>query len=204
MQTSKDGLDIATGPGILRIKQLQLPGKKPCPLRMYSMRVRISSYPAIFCLNCLLSGIYESSGNRSQGYVSGSRTGIFPVCRVACSSTKLVPAKDRALLQEICYGTLRWLNRFRVYRGTIDRTPAEGQAPFSTLFIAGWSVSAILYPSSPHAALAETVNATKIMNGDSFRGMINGVLRNAQRRQEELLQTADKTKQPALVILAGY
>jgi methionyl-tRNA formyltransferase len=28
VQASKDGLDIATGLGILRIKQLQLPGKK--------------------------------------------------------------------------------------------------------------------------------------------------------------------------------
>ena len=40
----------------------------------------------------------------------------------------------------------------------------------------------LIYTRIPaHAAVAETVNAVKLLKGSSLRGLINGVLRNFQR-----------------------
>ncbi len=110
------------------------------------------------------------------------------------AAQQLIPAKDRALLQEICYGTLRWLNRLEFIAEQLIERPLKGKhRSLHYLLLVG--LYQLFYTRiPPHAALAETVNATKIMNGDSFRGMINGVLRNAQRQQEELLQAADKNE----------
>ena len=105
-----------------------------------------------------------------------------------------VAAKDRALLQEICYGTLRWLNRLEfIADQLIDRQLKGKHRPLHYLILAG--LYQLFYTRVPaHAVLAETVNAVGLLNGNSFRGMINGVLRNAQRQQETLLQAAYKNE----------
>jgi 16S rRNA (cytosine967-C5)-methyltransferase len=110
------------------------------------------------------------------------------------SALQLIAAKDRALLQEICYGTLRWLNRLEFIAEQLIERPLKGKhRSLHYLLLVG--LYQLFYTRiPPHAALAETVNATKVMNGDSFRGMINGVLRNAQRQQDELLLAADKNE----------
>ena len=43
-----------------------------------------------------------------------------------------------------------------------------------------------------HAAVAETVNAVKLLKGSSLRGLINGVLRNFQRSAEVILLRIDR------------
>lgn len=106
----------------------------------------------------------------------------------------LIAAKDRALLQEICYGTLRWLNRLEFIAEKLIERPLKGKhRTLHYLLLVG--LYQLLYTRIPaHAVLAETVNASGALNGDSFRGLINGVLRNAQRQQAELLVAADKNE----------
>ncbi len=107
---------------------------------------------------------------------------------------QLIAAKDRALLQEICYGTLRWLNRLEFIADQLLERQLKGKhRSLHYLILAG--LYQLFYTRiPPHAVLAETVNASGLLNGDSFRKLINGVLRNAQRQQEELLQAADKNE----------
>ena len=51
----------------------------------------------------------------------------------------------------------------------------------------------LLFLSTPaHAAVAETVNAVKLLKGSSLRGLINGVLRNFQRSAEVILLRIDR------------
>ena len=51
----------------------------------------------------------------------------------------------------------------------------------------------LLYMRVPaHAAVDEVVNATKSLKSDSFRGLVNGVLRRFLREQEDILAIVDK------------
>ena len=51
----------------------------------------------------------------------------------------------------------------------------------------------LIYTRIPaHAAVAETVNAVKLLKGSSLRGLINGVLRNFQRSAEVILVRIDR------------
>lgn len=103
-----------------------------------------------------------------------------------------VPPRDRALLQELCFGSLRWLSRLEALAGQLMSKPLKGkQRPLHFLLLVG--LYQLLYTRIPaHAALSETVNATRLLKGDSFRGLINGVLRNVQREQDSLLATVDQ------------
>ena len=56
-----------------------------------------------------------------------------------------------------------------------------------------WSAStSSSIPHSGSAAVAETVNAAKLLKGSSLRGLINGVLRNFQRSAEVILLRIDR------------
>lgn len=103
-----------------------------------------------------------------------------------------VAVRDRALLQELCFGTLRWLSRLEAIAGQLMNRPLKGkQRPLHFLLLVG--LYQLLYTRIPaHAALSETVNACRLLKGESFRGLLNGVLRNVQRNQEELLSTVDQ------------
>ena len=54
----------------------------------------------------------------------------------------------------------------------------------------------LLYMRVPaHAAVDEVVNATKSLKSDSFRGLVNGVLRRFLREKEDILSVVDKNWQ---------
>ncbi len=94
--------------------------------------------------------------------------------------------RDHALLQEICYGALRYLPRLESIAGKLMDKPLKGkQRVFHHLILVGiYQLSFMRVPA--HAAVAETVEGTKALKGPRLRGLINAVLRNYQRNQEEL------------------
>ncbi|WP_375055982.1 16S rRNA (cytosine(967)-C(5))-methyltransferase RsmB [Zobellella sp. DQSA1] len=104
-------------------------------------------------------------------------------------------AKDRALLQELCFGSLRWYSRLDAIARQLLEKPLKGKyQPVHALLLVG--IYQLLYTRIPaHAALAETVNACKLLKAEPFRGMVNGVLRNVQRRQDELTTKVDALPQ---------
>jgi 16S rRNA (cytosine967-C5)-methyltransferase len=118
---------------------------------------------------------------------------IFQVVDKGDSLSNALPAaqqtirsRDYALLQEICFGVLRYLPRLESIVGQLMEAPLKGkQRVFHHLLLVGiYQISFMRIPD--HAAVGETVEATKDLKGPKLRGLINGVLRNYQRRQDEL------------------
>lgn len=96
--------------------------------------------------------------------------------------------RDHALLQEICYGALRILPRLESIASELMESPLKGkQRVFHHLILVGiYQIGYMRIPA--HAAVGETVEATKTLKGPRLRGLINAVLRNYQRNQEQLDQ----------------
>jgi 16S rRNA (cytosine967-C5)-methyltransferase len=92
-----------------------------------------------------------------------------------------VEGKDKGLLQEICYGVLRYLPELENdVRGLVDKPLKGKQRVFHFLMLVG--VYQIKYTRIPdHAAVSETVAATVQLKNSHLKGLINGVLRNFQR-----------------------
>ena len=101
-----------------------------------------------------------------------------------------IKPRDHALLQEICYGALRYLPRLESTANQLMDKPLKGkQRVFHHLILVGiYQLSFMRIPA--HAAVGETVEATKALKGPRLRGLINAVLRNYQRSQAELDQLA--------------
>nr|WP_113868982.1 16S rRNA (cytosine(967)-C(5))-methyltransferase RsmB [Brenneria salicis]NMN90359.1 16S rRNA m(5)C-967 methyltransferase [Brenneria salicis ATCC 15712 = DSM 30166]RLM29921.1 16S rRNA (cytosine(967)-C(5))-methyltransferase [Brenneria salicis ATCC 15712 = DSM 30166] len=98
--------------------------------------------------------------------------------------------KDRALLQELCFGVLRVLPQLEWCIQQLMSKPLTGkQRPLHYLIMVG--IYQLLYTRiPPHAVLAETVEGAVAMKRPQLKGLINGVLRQFQRQQDELLQRA--------------
>ncbi|HBL01209.1 MAG TPA: 16S rRNA (cytosine(967)-C(5))-methyltransferase, partial [Aeromonas salmonicida] len=80
--------------------------------------------------------------------------------------------------------TLRWLPRLDAAVSEMMDKPLKNKSRiFHYLILVG--LYQLIYTRIPaHAAVAETVNAVKLLKGTSLRGLINGVLRNFQRSAE--------------------
>ncbi|EKO3566433.1 16S rRNA (cytosine(967)-C(5))-methyltransferase RsmB [Vibrio metschnikovii] len=102
------------------------------------------------------------------------------------AAQKTIRPRDHALLQEICYGALRYLPRLESIAGQLMDNPLKGKKRvFHHLILVGlYQLSFMRIPS--HAAVAETVEATKTLRGPSLSGLINAVLRSYLRDQEAL------------------
>ena len=106
-----------------------------------------------------------------------------------------VKAQDLPLLQEICFGVCRVLPRLeQIIKRLVDK-PLKGKTRIvHCLLLVG--LYQLLYMRVPaHAAVDEVVNATKSLKSDSFRGLVNAVLRRFLREQDEILAIVDKNWQ---------
>ncbi|MBL4288019.1 16S rRNA (cytosine(967)-C(5))-methyltransferase RsmB [Vibrio fluvialis] len=94
--------------------------------------------------------------------------------------------RDHTLLQEICYGALRYLPRLESIANALMDNPLKGkQRVFHHLILVGiYQLSFMRIPA--HAAVGETVEGAQDLKGPRLRGLINAVLRNYQRNQEQL------------------
>ncbi|WP_447874454.1 16S rRNA (cytosine(967)-C(5))-methyltransferase RsmB [Serratia fonticola] len=103
---------------------------------------------------------------------------------------KNISDKDRGLLQELCFGTLRVLPQLEWCIQQLMAKPMTGkQRPLHYLLMVG--LYQLLYTRiPPHAVLAETVEGAVALKRPQLKGLINGVLRQFQRQQEELLARA--------------
>lgn len=106
-------------------------------------------------------------------------------------SSKLPQASQRALVQEICYGVLRWLPRLDFILDALLQKPIKAKdMELRPLLLVG--LYQLIYMRVPdHAAVSESVAVTKKLGKPWARGLVNAVLRNYQRRAEELNKLAD-------------
>lgn len=99
---------------------------------------------------------------------------------------KNISEKDRALLQELCFGVLRVLPQLEwIIQQLMDKPLKGKQRILHYLIMVG--LYQLLYTRIPaHAALAETVNGAVALKKPQLKGLINGVLRQFQRQQDIL------------------
>ncbi|GKX50644.1 16S rRNA (cytosine(967)-C(5))-methyltransferase RsmB [Budvicia aquatica] len=103
---------------------------------------------------------------------------------------KTISDKDKGLLQELCFGTLRVLPELEGYLQQLMAKVMTGkQRPLHYLLMVG--LYQLVYTRiPPHAAVAETVNGAVALKRPQMKGLINGVMRQFQRQQQELIEQA--------------
>ncbi len=105
----------------------------------------------------------------------------------------LSDSRQRALAQELTFGTLRWCYRLEtVLNGLLRRPLKHRDRDVHALLLVGL-YQLLLLEVPPHAAVSETVEAVRQLGKDWAAALVNAVLRNAQRRADALLASADDT-----------
>lgn len=105
---------------------------------------------------------------------------------LAAAAGKL-SARDQALLQELCYGTLRLLPRLEALVAILLSRPLRrADRILNALMVVGlYQLVSTRIP--PHAAVAATVEATRALGKPRAAGLVNAALRRFQRERDELL-----------------
>ncbi|MCF6355756.1 MAG: 16S rRNA (cytosine(967)-C(5))-methyltransferase RsmB [Candidatus Polarisedimenticolaceae bacterium] len=96
--------------------------------------------------------------------------------------------EDRPLIQELCYGVMRWYPRLDALLQLLLERPLKArEGDIRALILAG--CYQLLYMRvADHAAVAETVEAAKALGKPWAVGLVNGLLRRLQREQDQLLE----------------
>ena len=98
------------------------------------------------------------------------------------AQAQLDNALDKALLQEICFGVMRYLPQLEAVCSQLMTKPLVKQLrPLQFLLYVGiYQLKFMRIPD--HAAISETVDAARELKGQSLTKLINAVLRNVQRQ----------------------
>lgn len=103
-----------------------------------------------------------------------------------------IAERDHALLQELCFGTLRVLPRLESCLKQLMDKPLTGkQRVVHHLLLIGL-YQQIYTRIPPHAAVGECVNAVVNLKRPALRGLVNGVLRRFQRESDDILCISDQ------------
>ncbi|WP_100644171.1 16S rRNA (cytosine(967)-C(5))-methyltransferase RsmB [Alteromonas facilis] len=97
------------------------------------------------------------------------------------AQSKYNDARDKAWLQEMVFGVLRQLPILQFWLRRLLEKPLKGNKKvLEHLLLLG--LYQLAYSRVPaHAAIGETVNATRKLNAQSLKGLVNAVLREFQR-----------------------
>jgi 16S rRNA (cytosine967-C5)-methyltransferase len=101
--------------------------------------------------------------------------------------SKRITEKDSTLLQEICFGVMRTLPQLEWCIQQLMAKPLTGKQRVLHYLIMVGLYQLISTRIPAHAALAETVEGATALKKPQLKGLINGVLRQFQRQQDELL-----------------
>ena len=102
---------------------------------------------------------------------------------------KLENPRDRALSQELCYGVMRWYPQLAwLLRQLLKKTLKMKDGDVTALLLTGLYQLRYLRVAE-HAAVYETAGAANGLRKRWAVGLINGVLREFQRRRQVLLDT---------------
>jgi len=105
---------------------------------------------------------------------------------VLTATLPLLPENERSLCQQLCYGVLRWHPQLdAISQQLLTKSLKAKDADIAALLLCGlYQLRDLRIPS--HAAISETVNATKTLGKQWAKGLINASLRNYQRQQEDI------------------
>ncbi len=98
---------------------------------------------------------------------------------------------QQAFTQQLCYGVLRWQPQLEVILNSLmDKALRRKDQDLHCLLLLG--LFQILHLQTPdHAAVSETVAVTRRLKKPWARSLVNAVLRNLLRRQQETLKSCD-------------
>jgi len=115
---------------------------------------------------------------RSLGDALGSREGLGE--------------DDRALVQELCYGVLRWYGRLEAVAGALlDRPLRRKDRDVQLLLLVG--LYQLLYTRVPaYAAIHETVRVAAALGKPWAKGLVNAVMREATRSAGARTEAVDR------------
>ena len=98
-----------------------------------------------------------------------------------------LPVRDRSLLTEIVYGTLRWRSRLDAYLKPLTRRLLEDTSPFIRNLLRLTVYQLVFLNKIPdYAAVNEAVELAKARAGGRAGGFVNGILRNFLREEKQL------------------
>lgn len=100
--------------------------------------------------------------------------------------------RDQALARELAFGTARWFQRLDGLANALLEKPLKAaDRDLHALLLVG--LYQLLYTRIPaHAAIDESVNAANTLKKPWAKGLLNAVLRRAQRESEELLNSLER------------
>jgi len=103
--------------------------------------------------------------------------------------------RQRALVQELVFGTLRWYYRLRaVLDHQLKRPLRQRDGDLYCLLLSGlYQLSRMRVPS--HVAVNETVQATRELKKEWASGLVNAVLRGYQREAAHLDAVAEQSRE---------
>ncbi len=102
-----------------------------------------------------------------------------------------VDARDRGLAQDLAFGTARWQPRLALIAEKLLQKPFKAvDHDVEALLLVG--LYQLFYTRiPPHAAIGETVACVDKLKKTSLKGLLNAVLRNAQRDGEAICASLD-------------
>ena len=103
--------------------------------------------------------------------------------------SKRLDETQRPLFQQLTYGVIRWFFALEsILQQLLSKPLKTKDADVQALLLVGiYQLRSLRIPD--HAALSETVNASKRLNKQWASGLINACLRNYQRQQKTLEET---------------
>jgi 16S rRNA (cytosine967-C5)-methyltransferase len=100
-----------------------------------------------------------------------------------------VEERDRALLQQLCYGTLRSFHRMQgVLQLLLSKPLKNKDADLQALLLCG-AYQLLEMRTPDHAAISSTVDACRQLKKNWATGLVNGVLRRCARERATLLES---------------
>lgn len=114
------------------------------------------------------------------------------------SDSSIQDCDEKALIQDICFGNLRYFEIINVILKELLTKPLKNKdKDIECLLRVG--LYQLIYQRIPnHAAVNETVSVTKNLKKKWSRGLVNGVLRSFLRDQDKLLAQANQQTKRAL------
>ena len=138
--------------------------------------------------------MYEKFKNRKQLSTRAAAAEVIAKVLRGQSLTALLPEysdkvdeKDRSLLKELCFGSLRWYPQIAIIlKSLIEKPIREKDLEIQGLVTCG--IYQLMHMRiAEHAIINETVSAVSNLNRPWAKGLVNAVLRSFQRQQQEIL-----------------
>ncbi|MCG4452909.1 16S rRNA (cytosine(967)-C(5))-methyltransferase RsmB [Pseudomonas sp. MMS21-TM103] len=103
-----------------------------------------------------------------------------------------VEQRDRGLAQDLAFGTARWQPRLALIADKLLQKPFKAvDRDVEALLLIG--LYQLFYTRIPaHAAIGETVACIDKLKKPSLKGLLNAVLRNAQRDSDSIIASLDR------------